>query len=40
MSIDLQAWYTFTKAFAVGGGLEFGDDVTIWGIGVRWYFMP
>lgn len=39
-SIDLQGWYTFTNALAVGAGVEFGDDATILGIGLRWYFMP
>lgn len=39
-SVDLQGWYKFTSAFAGGIGVEFGEDTTIWGIGVRWYFMP
>lgn len=37
-SVQVQAWYNFTKAFAIGGGADFGDDVTIYGIGARYYF--
>jgi hypothetical protein len=39
-SIELQGWYTFGNALAVGAGVEFGDDATILEIGLRRYFMP
>jgi hypothetical protein len=32
--------YFFHPQFAVGAGVEFGDDATIWNIGVRWNFNP
>lgn len=37
-SISGEAWYNLSELFAVGGGLEFGDDTTIYGVGVRYYF--
>lgn len=39
-SISGEGWYSLNEAFAIGGGIEFGDDTTIYGIGVRWYFNP
>ena len=30
--------YYFTEAFALGAGVELGDDVTGWNVGVRYEF--
>lgn len=37
-SIRGQAWYSFTREFALGFDLSSGDDVTTYGIGARYYF--
>ena len=37
-SIGFRAWYAVSGSFAVGVGAEFGDDVSGYGIGARWYF--
>ena len=37
-SIGFRAWYAVSSSFAVGVGAEFGDDVSGYGIGARWYF--
>jgi hypothetical protein len=37
-SIEGEAWYYFTRNFAAGGGIAFGDDVMRYGIGARYYW--
>ena len=37
-SLRIDARYFLTDALAIGGGLEFGDDVTTWKVGIRWEF--
>ena len=37
-SLDGQAWYSFTRNFAVGANVSFSDDVTRYGLGFRAYF--
>ena len=37
-SIEGEAWYYLTREFALGGGIGFGDDVTRYGIGARYFF--
>lgn len=34
----LQGEYYLTEQFTTGLTLEFGDDATVWGLGVRYYF--
>jgi len=37
-SFDADAWFNLSPAFALGINAGFGDDVTSYGVGVRWYF--
>lgn len=37
-SFDANAWFNMSPAFALGINAGFGDDVTTYGVGVRWYF--
>ncbi len=37
-SVRGEGWYRFTRNFALGGKIGFGDDVTTYGIGARLYF--
>jgi len=37
-SISGELWYNLNESLALGGGAEFGDDTTIYGVGLRWYF--
>ena len=39
-SISAEGWYNLNESLAIGGGAEFGNDTTIYGIGLRWYFTP
>jgi len=37
-SLRIDARFFITESLALGGGAEFGDDVTTWKVGVRWEF--
>jgi len=37
-SVSGQALYYFNEQFALGAGAEFGDDVTSYGVAIRFYF--
>lgn len=37
-SFDANAWFNMSPAFALGINAGFGDDVTAYGVGVRWFF--
>ncbi len=37
-SFGANAWFNMGPAFALGISAGFGDDVTAYGVGVRWYF--
>jgi hypothetical protein len=37
-SLRVNARYFFAPEFAVGAGLEYDSDATVWNVGVRWNF--
>ncbi len=37
-SVGAGAWYTLSGNLALGAAVEFGDDVTSYGVGIRLYF--
>lgn len=37
-TIAAGAWYTLTGNLALGAGIDVGDDITGWGVGIRLYF--
>ena len=37
-ALGIKGWYTFGGKFAAGVTAEFGDDIDVLGLAVRWYF--